>query len=56
MKNFMRAPALCLLLILGALYFALALVALGGMVADGWLGWVDERIDSISKWGIRGHG
>ena len=56
MKNLMRAPALCLLLVLGAVYFALALVALVGMVADGWLTWVDKRIDGISQWGIRGHG
>lgn len=55
MKNLMRIPALCLLLLLGAAYFALALIALGGMLADGWLMWVDERIDRIGKWGIRGH-
>lgn len=56
MRNLMRAPALCLLLILGALYFALALVALVGMMADGWANSVDQRIDAIGKWGIRGHG
>lgn len=56
MKNLMRVPALCLLLILGTVYFALALVALVGMVADGWAAWVDERIDAIGRWGIRSHG
>lgn len=55
MKNLMRISALCLLLILGAAYIVLALIALGGMLAYGGLTWVDERIDRIGKWGIRGH-
>ena len=56
MKNLMRIPALCLLLVLGMAYFVLALVALVGMMADGWMEWVDQRIERIGQWGIRGHG
>lgn len=56
MKNLMRAPALCLLLVLGAVYFALALVALVGMMADEAMGRVDAGIARIGEWGIRGHG
>ena len=54
--NLMRIPALCLLLVLGAAYFALALVALLGMMADGCADWVDRRSERIGAWGIRGHG
>ena len=56
MKAMMRVPAVCLLLILGVLYFALALVALVGMLADKAMGRVDAGIARIGDWGIRGHG
>ena len=56
MKNLMRAPALCLLLVLGAVYCALAIVALVGMMADEAMGRVDAGIARIGEWGIRGHG
>lgn len=56
MRNMMRVPALCLLLVLGAVYFGLALVALVGMMADEAMGRVDAGIARIGEWGIRGHG
>ena len=56
MKNPMLAPALCLLLILGALYFSLAFVALVGMMANDAMSRVDAGIARIGEWGIRGHG